>query len=195
MEKLHISRAIVVEGRYDKIKLSSIVDGVIIVTGGFGIYKSRETCRLIRRYAETTGLIVLTDSDRAGRQIRAHIKSILPKELHTRIAELHIPQIKGKERRKAEPSKEGTLGVEGIDADILRRLLEPFADEKPKQGEPVTKNDLFMLGLSGTPDASERRAALCQRLNLPSGLSPSALLDLLNTLYTREELTDLMNEE
>jgi len=193
-EKLHISRAIVVEGRYDKIKLDSIVDGVILVTGGFGIYHNRELCRLLRRYAESSGLIVLTDSDRAGRQIRAHIKSVLPKALHSRVAEVHIPQIEGKERRKTEPSKEGTLGVEGIDAEILRGLLMPYADEKPRQGEPITKNDMFMLGLSGTADAAERRAELCRRLKLPSGLSSSALLDLLNTLYTREELEGIMEE-
>lgn len=190
-QKLKISRAIVVEGRYDKIKIDSVADCVVIVTNGFGIYKNKELYRLIRFYAEKCGLIVLTDSDSAGRKIRAHIKQILPKELHSRIAGVHIPQIKGKERRKSEPSKEGTLGVEGIDADILRELLLPYADEKPRSGEPLTKNDMYMLGLSGTPDSSERRAALIEKLGLPSGLSPAALLDLLNTLYTKEQIEEI----
>lgn len=191
-KKLHLSRAVVVEGRYDKIKLSSLTDAVILVTNGFGIYKDRELCRLLRFYAESCGLIVLTDSDYAGRQIRAHIKRVLPKELHGRIASVHIPQIKGKERRKTEPSKEGTLGVEGIDADILRRLLEPYEQEQPRRGEPVTKNDMYMLGLSGGADASEKRAALARELSLPEGLSSTALLDLLNTLYTKAQLEEIV---
>lgn len=192
-QKLRLSRAVVVEGRYDKIKLSSFVDAVILVTNGFGIYKDKELCRLLRFYAESRGLIVLTDSDNAGRQIRAHIKRVLPKELHGRIASVHIPKIKGKERRKTEPSKEGTLGVEGIDADILRRLLTPYENEQPREGEPITKNDLYMLGLSGGAGSSARRAALARELSLPEGLSSTALLDLLNTLYTKAQLEDIVS--
>lgn len=192
-QKLRLSRAVVVEGRYDKIKLSSFVDAVILVTNGFGIYKDKELCRLLRFYAESRGLIVLTDSDNAGRQIRAHIKRVLPKELHGRIASVHIPKIKGKERRKTEPSKEGTLGVEGIDADILRRLLTPYENEQPREGEPITKNDLYMLGLSGGAGSSARRAALARELSLPEGLSSTALLDLLNTLYTEAQLEDIVS--
>lgn len=193
-QKITLARAVVVEGRYDKIKLSSFVDGVILVTNGFGIYRDKELCRLLRFYAESRGLIVLTDSDSAGRQIRAHIKRVLPKELHGRIASVHIPRIPGKERRKSEPSKEGTLGVEGIDADILRRLLKPYENEQPRIGEPITKNDLYMLGLSGGADASARRAALAKKLSLPEGLSSTALLDLLNTLYTKEQLDEIVSE-
>lgn len=192
-QKLRLSRAVVVEGRYDKIKLSSFVDAVILVTNGFGIYKDKELCRLLRFYAESRGLIVLTDSDNAGRQIRAHIKRVLPKELHGRIASVHIPKIKGKERRKTEPSKEGTLGVEGIDADILRRLLKPFENERPRDGELITKNDLYMLGLSGGAGSSERRAALAKELSLPEGLSTAAMLDLLNTLYTKAQLEEIVS--
>ena len=194
--RIKLSRAVVVEGKYDKIKLSALVDAVIIVTNGFRIYKDSELCRLIRTYAEKQGLIVLTDSDAAGRQIRGHIKTILPKELHSRIASVHIPQIKGKERRKTEPSKEGTLGVEGIPADILRELLAPYevgADERrDRSGERITKNDMYLCGLSGGADSSEKRAALAEELGLPQGLSAKALLDLLNTLYTKEQFEELI---
>lgn len=187
-EKIKISRAIVVEGKYDKIKLSSLIDGKMIVTHGFQIYRDKQTRRLIRMYAERQGLIVLTDSDAAGRQIRGYIKSILPKELHSRVASVHIPQVEGKERRKSAPSAEGTLGVEGIDADTLRQLLAPYADNaesSPKGG--ISKSDLYELGLSGGHDSSEKRARLAKGLGLPSGLSANALLDLLNSLYEREE--------
>lgn len=186
-EKIKLSRAVVVEGRYDKIKLASLIDGVILVTNGFGIYNDKELCKTIRYYAQTCGLIVLTDSDSAGRQIRAHIKSILPKELHSKVASVHIPQIPGKERRKDHPSKEGTLGVEGMSAETLRCLLKEFEDEKNRPGEIVTKNDLYMLGLTGGADCVKKRSELAKKLGFPQGLSVNALLDLINTLYTKEE--------
>ncbi|MGN0634483.1 MAG: toprim domain-containing protein [Oscillospiraceae bacterium] len=195
-EKLKITQTIVTEGRYDKIKLSSITDATVIVTNGFGIFKDKELCRLIRFYAEKTGLIVLTDSDSAGRQIRAHIKRIVPKELHDKIINIHIPQIEGKEKRKAAPSKEGTLGVEGISADYLRDLLiQAGASYKSAPDRRrITKNDLFMLGLSGTPDAAKNRELLVNKLSLPHGLSTNALLDLLNTLYSAEELENICSQ-
>lgn len=194
-EKIHLSRAVVVEGRYDKIKLSALVDAVILVTNGFGIYNDKELRKLIRFYAEKQGLIVLTDSDAAGRQIRGFIKSILPKELHDRVASIHIPQIKGKERRKTAPSKEGTLGVEGIPADVLRKLLSEYAsaEKRPADEEPITKNDLYTYGLSGCADSAARREALAEKLDIPRGLSSKALLDLLNTMYTREQLEDILS--
>lgn len=192
--RIKLSRAVVVEGRYDKCKLASIADAVIIVTNGFGLYRDKKTQRLIRQCAATCGLIVLTDSDAAGRQLRRTIKGIIPKENYSRVADLHIPQIKGKERRKENPSAEGTLGVEGIDADILRKMLMPYAvgedgsensDGGNKKGG-ITKNDLYELGLSGGADSSRRRQELSRRLGLPDGLSANMLLDLINTLYTRE---------
>ena len=193
-QKIRLSRALVVEGRYDKIKLSSLVDGVILVTNGFGIYKDKELRRLIRFYAEKRGLIVLTDSDSAGRQIRGYIKSILPKELHDRVASIHIPQIKGKEKRKTAPSKEGTLGVEGIPADTLRELLEEYETGELNTSDniPFTQNDLYEYGLSGGKDSAAKRQSLCVRLGIPQGLSAKALLDLLNTMYTREQLTEIL---
>ena len=194
--RIKLSRAVVVEGKYDKIKLSALVDAVIIVTNGFGIYKNSGARRLVRTYAEKQGLIVMTDSDAAGRKIRGYIKSILPKELHERVASVHIPQIEGKERRKTEPSKEGTLGVEGIPADILRELLAPYEcgneSGRASDGEPITKNDMYTYGLSGGDDSSEKRESLAAKLRLPRGLSPNALLDLLNTLYTKQQFEELI---
>lgn len=194
-EKIKLSRALVVEGRYDKIKLSGLVDGVILVTNGFGIYKDKELRRLLLLYAEKRGLIILTDSDAAGRQIRGYIKSILPKELHDRVASVHIPQIKGKEKRKTEASKEGTLGVEGIPADTLRKLLERFDNEEDSASEnvPFTRNDLFDHGLSGGKDSAAKREALADKLGIPHGLSAKALLDLLNTMYSREQIEDILD--
>ncbi|MBR1723662.1 MAG: DUF4093 domain-containing protein [Ruminococcus sp.] len=194
--RIKLSRAVVVEGRYDKSKLCSLIDGVVIVTNGFQIYKDPETRRLIRMYAEKQGIIVMTDSDAAGRQIRGYIKSILPRELHGNIVSLHIPQVRGKERRKTAPSAEGTLGVEGIDAQILRGLLMPYAEggDTPKRGG-ITKSDLYELGLSGGAESREKRADLARRLGLPSGLSANALLDLLNSLYDRETFLQLAGEK
>lgn len=198
MEKIKLSRAVVVEGKYDKIKLSAMIDGVILVTNGFGIFKDAELRKLICFYAEQSGLIIMTDSDSAGRQIRAHIKSVVPKRYHDRITNVHIPQIRGKEKRKTAPSKEGTLGVEGIDVGILRSLLERYGVDNDAGsaagGEPITKNDMYMLGLSGCSDAVSRRERLADRLELPKGLSPSALLDLLNALYNKKEIERICRE-
>lgn len=198
MEKLKLKKAIVAEGKYDKIKLASIADGVILTTNGFGIFKSKELRQLVRFYAEKTGIVVLTDSDGAGRRIRAHIKSIVPKEYHDNIINLHIPQIKGKERRKAAPSKEGTLGVEGMDSGLLRDMLIKCgacdSSENAVYTEPVTKNDMYMLGISGGADAAKKRELLAKRLELPQGLSSSALLDAINILCGREELERICSE-
>ncbi|MCD8095525.1 MAG: DUF4093 domain-containing protein [Ruminococcus sp.] len=194
-ERIKLSRAVVVEGKYDKIKLSSIVDAVILTTDGFGIYKSDDTKKLIRFYAESKGLIVMTDSDAAGRRIRAYIKRILPVQLQDRVANVHIPKIEGKEKRKENPSKEGTLGVEGIDAQMLRNLLARYSVENDKpQRVRMTKNDMYMLGLSGCESAAKKREELAQRLSLPSGLSSTALLDLLNELYELEDIKEALSE-
>ncbi len=192
-QRIKLTRAVVVEGKYDKIKIASIARGTIIVTNGFEIYKDSRLCELIRFHARQSGLIVITDSDRAGRQIRAHIKNILPKELHSRVINIHIPQIEGKERRKKEPSKEGTLGVEGIDADVLRCLLKKAceADGEIPAEKRITKNDMYLLGLNGSEGAVKKRELLCKELSLPAGLSSSSLLDLLNSLYRREELEEI----
>lgn len=193
MEKIKISQAIVVEGKYDKIKLSSICDAVIIVTNGFGIYKNKETVELIRFYARQSGIIILTDSDSAGFRIRQHIKSIVP---GGKIYNLYIPEIFGKEKRKNAPSKEGKLGVEGISADILRKTFEQagLLSEKCENSNPVTKMDFFQLGLNGSPDSSKMRGLVIEKLKMPKNLTTNALLEVINTMMSREEFYSLMEE-
>ena len=188
MEKIRIEKPIIVEGKYDKITLSSLLDANILTLGGFSVFHEKETAAMNRRVAEMGGVIVLTDSDGAGKVLRGYLSSILPKE---KVTHLYVPRVEGKEKRKKTASKEGTLGVEGMDADLLRNLFLPFAadaPEKQKSGEPLTKADLFSLGLSGGENAKERREALAKRCGLPRDMSSNALLAALNLLYTKEEI-------
>ena len=194
MDKLRIRQAIVVEGKYDQNALRQLVDTAIFTTNGFTGMKDPALLRLLRQAAETTGLIILTDSDGAGFLIRNTLKSALPAEgvLHA-----YIPDIAGKERRKRAPGKEGKLGVEGMRPEVLeaalRRAGATFLDETgeaaPKR-QAITKADLMALGLSGGPGAAERRKELLHRLELPERLSPNALLEVLNALFTFGELED-----
>ncbi len=182
---LHIKEVIVVEGRYDKNTLSQCVDAVILETNGFGIFSDREKMALLRRCAETRGLIVLTDSDGAGFLIRNRIRGSVDPRL---VKHAYIPDIPGRERRKSAPSKEGTLGVEGMEAQtLIDALLRAGATAEDEPGESVTKADLYALGLNGTAGAAERRKKLLRRLALPEKLSSAALLDVLNALMGREE--------
>ncbi len=189
---LKIKQAIIVEGKYDKIKLSSILDGVIIVTNGFRIFKDEEKLALIRYYAGTTGVILLTDSDRAGFKIRNYIKGAVK---GGKVYNVYSPDIYGKETRKEKASAEGKLGVEGISKELL---LEAFAkagitaDESKPSVDPITKTDLFELGLSGCNNSSEMRRILQRHLGLPELLSASSLLEVLNTMMTKEELSVLL---
>lgn len=185
-----IQEAIVVEGRYDKNTLSQLVDTVILETSGFGVFQNAELVALLRRLARTRGLIVLTDSDGAGFLIRGHLKSALPAQ---GVKHAYIPDVPGKERRKRAPGKEGKLGVEGMSPAVLEEVLrragatfleEPAGGSVPK--EPITKADLYLLGLSGTPDSARRRSALLRHLDLPEHMSANALLPVLNALYDRE---------
>lgn len=192
--KLKINRPIIVEGLYDKIKLDSIIDAPIIVTDGFGVFREHEKAALIRRAAERSGVIVLTDSDSAGMVIRNYINSILPKE---QITHIYIPQMPGRERRKKIGSKSGLLGVEGMDADLLRKLLLPFsegyADDAADTRGKITKLDFYLDGLSGGEGSAERRRALAKACGLPDNLSATALLAALNMLYTRDEYKGMLN--
>ncbi|MBQ7406658.1 MAG: DUF4093 domain-containing protein [Clostridia bacterium] len=182
-EKLRVSLPVIVEGKYDKNTLSQVLDATILTTGGFSVFNSKEKQALLRRLCKD-GAIVLTDSDGGGRQIRAFLSSILPKEA---IHPLYIPEIKGKERRKSAPSKSGTLGVEGMDADLLYELFLPLSDGAPREkGEPITKTDFYFLGLTGKDNASERRDALAVSLSLPRGMGAGPLLAAVNLLYSRE---------
>ncbi len=181
--KLTLHQVVLVEGKYDKIKVGSVVDATILTTDGFGIFKEKEKVALLRRLAAERGLIVVTDSDGAGLVIRNYVTSILPK---SQVTHLYIPQIRGKESRKASPSKEGTLGVEGMEVDLLRGLFAPFADgHRPPEWEKITKYDLYADGFSGTEGCEERRLALAKALDLPSGLSANALLEAINLLGGR----------
>ena len=181
---LEISRPIIVEGKYDKIKLNSLVKANIITTDGFGIFNAKEKAKLIRRLAAERGIIVITDSDGAGLVIRNFLRNLVPKD---KITHIYIPQIKGKERRKDTPSKEGFLGVEGMEADFLRKALAPFADGELKPRMTLTKTDLYELGLSGGADSALRREKLSKALDLPQNLSANALLEAICMLVSEEE--------
>jgi len=190
MDKLRIRQAIVVEGKYDQNALRQLVDTAIFTTNGFTGMKDPALLRLLRQAAETTGLIILTDSDGAGFLIRNTLKSALPE---TGVLHAYIPDLPGKEKRKAAPGKEGLLGVEGMTPEILLKALRnagaEFADGStpPPAREPITKQDLFALGLSGGPESAKKRAALLKALSLPAHMSANALLQALNVLFSREE--------
>ena len=188
---IHTDRAIVVEGKYDKIKLSGIIDGVIICTDGFRIYKDKEMQSLLRTLAKRQGLAVLTDSDVAGFRIRSFLRNICGKQ---NIVDVYIPDLHGKEKRKAHPSKEGKLGVEGVPEEVLLRALTEAGigvDTVEQPSDPITKMDLFELGLSGREDSAQRRKQLSARLKLPEHLTTTGLLDALNLLLSREEFDAL----
>lgn len=192
MEKLKLKRALVVEGKYDKAKLSSLVEGTILQTDGFRIYRDKQLAAMIRAVARRQGLVILTDSDRAGFQIRHYIRSLAQ---GADVVNVYIPQTRGKERRKAAPGAEGLLGVEGIDADILRELLQKagaLADEEApdpdaREARRIGRADLYEDGLTGGPDAAGKRRALLLRLKLPGYLSTAGLLEVINTLMTYSE--------
>jgi ribonuclease M5 len=187
MGKIKIDLPIIVEGKYDTIKIRSIADACVIRTDGFGIFKNSEKLALIRELAKKSKIIVLTDSDGAGKVIRSHITSAIPKD---RLIQLYTPQVKGKERRKENASAEGYLGVEGVDALFLRNLLLPYSVgvvEGDTIREEITKADLFEAGLTGAPDSAERRDAMAVSLGLPRGMTPNAFLAAINVIMTKEE--------
>ena len=194
---LKIKEAIVVEGRYDKNTLSQLVDGVILETGGFGIYKDRAALALLRRLAEKQGLIVLTDSDGAGFQIRSYLKSALPPD---QVKHAYIPDRPGKERRKRQPGKEGKLGVEGMSQQVLEQVLRQagatILGEPPRQTRQasLTKADLYACGLAGGAGSREKRQRLLEKLDLPAHLTPNAMLPVLSALYDRQTLLDEMEK-
>ncbi len=184
-----------VEGRYDKAALANVADAVIVDTAGFGIFSDREKLALLRRLARARGLVVLTDSDGGGFLIRGFLKSAIDPAL---VKHAYIPDIPGKERRKKSPSKEGKLGVEGMGPDVLeaalRRAGVTILGEGDKEtAPPMTKAELYALGLTGRPDSAQKRAAVKKALDLPEKLTTNGLLDVLNVLVTREELAALIS--
>lgn len=192
---IRIREAIVVEGRYDKAALRAAVDAVVLETEGFGVFSDKEKLALLRRLAEKRGLIILTDSDGGGFLIRNYLRGALDPRL---VKHAYIPEIPGKERRKRRPGKEGKLGVEGMSArtliDCLRRAGATVEGEAASadRGAPLTKADLYALGLTGRPDSAARRAAVKSALDLPEKLTTNALLEVLNVLSSREELEELL---
>ena len=184
---IKLDMPIIVEGKYDKITLENVVDTLIISTDGFRIFKNKEMCDLIRALAREKGIIVMTDSDGAGQVIRNHVKNIAA---DGKIINVYVPQLKGKEKRKSTASKEGFLGVEGISKEILIQTLSKYGVKGELCAIPkrrITKSDFYELGLSGTQNSTENRKKLILALNLPLTLSSSALLDVVNTLYSYEE--------
>lgn len=190
---LHIEQAIIVEGKYDKIKLSSIVDAVILVTDGFRIFKDEEKMSVIRYYAETTGVLILTDSDSAGFKIRNYLKG----SVGGKVTNVYIPDVFGKERRKVHPSKEGKLGVEGIDPDVIIdafRKAGVLFSECDEKKEKITRLDLYTDGLSGGENSSQKRRKLLKTIGLPELLTTTGMLEILNTMFTVEEYRELIEK-
>lgn len=189
-----IREAILVEGRYDKNTLSQIVDAPILETAGFGIFKDKQQLALLRRVAEIRGLIVFTDSDGAGFLIRNHIKSTIDGKY---LKHAYIPDIPGKERRKSAPGKEGKLGVEGMTPEVileaLRRCGATIDGETTSFTHEITKQDMMALGLSGGSNSSEKRVQLQKKLALPERMSSNALLQVLNLLYSLDELRSIVD--
>lgn len=193
MKKLKIAYPIIVEGKYDKLRLQTICDGLIIKTDGFGVFKAAEKSALIRALASKSKIIVLTDSDGGGRVIRSHISALVPRD---KLIQLYIPRIEGKEKRKAEPSKEGTLGVEGMEKELLYELLKPFSSLEGNEAQekidsiaknPLSKTDFFIDGLTGGENSSQKRDELAEKFGLPPKMTPNALLEALKVISTYEE--------
>lgn len=189
---IKLDRVIIVEGKYDKIKLSSIFDATIIVTDGFAIFKDKEKMAMIRILAEKKGLLVLTDSDSAGFKIRSYIRGCIPKE---QVIHAYIPDLFGKEKRKAEPSKEGKLGVEGVPVQVVLDALSKAGihfSNINTPGKKITKADMYEDGLSGTADSRTNRLSFLKFLELPERLPPNSLLEVLNSMMDYEEYKRLI---
>ena len=187
--KLKIKEAIIVEGKYDQIKLSRLFDTLIIPTNGFDIYKNKSKLNMLKQVAEKNGIIILTDSDSAGFRIRNHIRNCLG---DIPVKNAYIPEIEGKEKRKDAPSKEGFLGVEGMDDEIIIEAVMSQTQQINVLGEKITKADFYELGLTGCADSGEKREKLCKKLGLPVKISTNQLISVLNNLYTREELENIV---
>ena len=185
---LKTDRIIIVEGKYDKIKLSSIIDAVIIETDGFGIFKDKQKQKLLRMLADNKGLVILTDSDSAGFTIRNFICGFVPKE---KIINAYIPDVFGKERRKEAPSKEGKLGVEGVSSSLIKEALEKAgvlcSEDNLTEKRVVTKTDFYLDGLTGGNDSKEKRLALLNYLSLPERITTNALIEIINSFMTYED--------
>lgn len=190
---IKIKEAVIVEGKYDKIKLSGILDTVIVETDGFAIFKDKEKQHLIRFLAEKRGIIIMTDSDSAGFKIRSFIKGITKND---NVKNVYIPDIYGKEKRKIEMSKEGKLGVEGMETQIIMTALEKagvlYNENSKKEGREITHTDFFEDGISGGENSSQFRKSFAKHLGLPEMISSSALLKIINSYMTYDEYKDVV---
>ena len=194
-ERIHTGRVLVVEGKYDAARLARLTDAMILLTDGFAIFSDKKRQRLLKELAVKNGLLLLTDSDKAGFQIRTYITNLVGAE---HVAQAYVPALPGKERRKALPGKEGLLGVEGVPDELVRQsLLDALGPEAgqtapPAAGRPITYSDLYDWGLSGTAGAAERKYRLLAALGLPPHLSKKEMLEVFNRLYTFEQLDELL---
>ena len=188
-EKLKIKEAIVVEGKYDLIKISRLFDTLIIPTNGFDIYKNKSKLNMLKTVAQKSGIIILSDSDSAGFRIRNHIRNCLGDVV---VKNAYIPEIEGKEKRKDAPSKEGFLGVEGISDEIIVNAVMSQTQQVEQSGEKITKTDFFELGLTGGAESGQKRAKLCKKVGLPVKISANQLISALNNIYSKEEFLNLI---
>ena len=191
-KKLNIPYPIIVEGKYDRLRVLCVCNATVLTTDGFGIFKKNEKLALFRTLGEKSPVIVLTDSDGAGKLIRSHICSAIPKD---RLIQLYIPQIKGTEKRKSAPSAEGTLGVEGMETELLYRLLLPFENEEVSarlKENPLSKTDFYIDGLTGAQNSSDKRDSLAEAIGLPAGMTADALLAAIKILFSYDEYLTLV---
>jgi ribonuclease M5 len=188
--KPKIKLPVIVEGKYDKIKITSLFDATVITTEGFGVFKNEKKREYIKRLCGN-GVIIATDSDGAGALIRGHLKGVLPPD---RVYNVYIPQISGREKRKKEDSAEGYLGVEGMDAETVKRLFEPFVTGDTAAKCVMTRAELYGYGLYGAPDSKAKRKKLCKAAGLPDNLSAKALCEALGRLYEKDELIKMISD-
>ncbi|MCQ2478641.1 MAG: DUF4093 domain-containing protein [Clostridia bacterium] len=184
---IKLRKAVIVEGKYDKIKLKNIIDAPIITTDGFGVFKNTEKRNLIKALAQNNGIVIITDSDDAGILIRNYLKGVCK---DGEIVNVYLPQLKGKEKRKAAPSKQGFLGVEGISEDIIIKALNKYGVTSEKSDintKKVSKTDLYTLGLSGKSDSANLRTEFSKHLNIPTSISCNSFLEIINAQYTYDE--------
>ena len=190
--RLNIPYPIIVEGKYDRLRVLCVCNATVLTTDGFGIFKKNEKLALFRTLGERSPVIVLTDSDGAGKLIRSHISSAIPKD---RLIQLYIPKIKGTEKRKSAPSAEGTLGVEGMETELLYKLLLPFENDEISarlRENPLSKTDFYIDGLTGAENSSAKRDVLAESVGLPSGMTADALLAALKILFSYDEYLTLV---
>ncbi len=192
---IKLRQAVIVEGRYDKIKLKNLIDAPIIETNGFRVFNDKERQSLIRRIADKRGILVMTDSDGAGLVIRNFLNGVIDK---SKIKHCYIPQLEGKEKRKERMSKEGFLGVEGVPDEVIieavRKSGAEIIGEQAEKSAEITKADLYSLGLTGSENSAQKRKRLLQELGMPDYLSSNAMLTALNCLYSYEELYNIITE-